>query len=127
MVKYRLKDRELQKKLDVWSKGLFSIALQKSGKEQLHGQSPDVICEFTGLIIGKSEIEAFEEYDPNDWNNFPEVQPPEDVLMRVETTTGRKFCGYYHTFVEGGCWCYQAGTVCPEATSKSVKRFRTWE
>ena len=66
-------------------------------------------------------------YDPNEWNRFPEVEPPEDVLMRVEAEGVRKFCGYYHTFAEGGCWCYEDGTVCPEAISKSVKRYRTWE
>ena len=66
-------------------------------------------------------------YDPNAWNSYPDVTPPEGVLMRVETTTGSKFCGYYHTFAEGGCWCYEDGTVCPEAISKSVKRYRTWE
>lgn len=65
-------------------------------------------------------------YDPNEWNRFPEVKPPEGVLMRVETEGGRKFCGYYHTFAEGGCWCYEDGTVCPEAISKSVERYRSW-
>ena len=76
-------------------------------------------------MLHKEDFEAV--YNSDDWNNYPEVTPPEGVLMRVETEGGRKFCGYYHTFAEGGCWCYEDGTVCPEAISKSVKRYRTWE
>lgn len=28
--------------------------------------------------------EPVKEYDPNNWNNFPEVTPPKDIWMRVE-------------------------------------------
>lgn len=130
MTKYRLKDAELQKKLDVWSKGLFSMALQKSGKEQLNSLGPDVICEFPGLIIDKSEIEVFEEYDPNDWNYFPDVMPPEDVLMRVETVGGDTFRGYFHTFPDGvGRWCCVCFTPrhMPLHETEKVKRYRPWD
>lgn len=147
MTKYRLKDQELQKKLDEISDGEFSKSLHKFdenhfasywGKtifftinedddgeeleESEHIREPQF-----GVWFNIGEIEEVPEYDPNAWNSYPDVTPPESVLMRIETKGGRKFCGYYHTFAEGGCWCYEDGTVCPEAISKSVKRYRTWE
>lgn len=147
MTKYRLKDQELQKKLDEISDGEFSKNLHKFdenhfasywGKtifftinedddgeeleESKHIREPQF-----GVWFNIGEIEEVPEYNPNNWNNYPDVTPPEGVLMRVETTTGSKFCGYYHTFAEGGCWCYEDGTVCPEALSKSVERYRPWE
>lgn len=147
MTKYRLKDQELQKKLDEISDGEFSKNLHKFdenhfasywGKtifftinedddgeeleESKHIREPQF-----GVWFNIGEIEEVPEYNPNNWNNYPDVTPPEGVLMRVETTTSSKFCGYYHTFAEGGCWCYEDGTVCPEALSKSVERYRPWE
>lgn len=126
-MKLRLKDRELQKKLDEISGGCFTEALESIKKPscivfQARNGGPAMSVNLT-----KQDIEQFLEYNPNDWNAFPDVTPPEGVLMRVEAEGVRKFCGYYHTFAEGGCWCYEDGTVCPEAISKSVKRYRTWE
>lgn len=147
MTKYRLKDQELQKKLDEISDGEFSKNLHKFdenhfasywGKtifftinedddgeeleESKHIREPQF-----GVWFNIGEIEKVPEYSPNEWNSYPDVTPPEDVLMRVEAEGVRKFCGYYHTFAEGGCWCYEDGTVCPEAISKSVTRYRSWE
>lgn len=87
-----------------------------------------VLCrDEVDIAFKKIAIDFEEVYDPHAWNDYPEMMPPEGVLMRVETKGGRKFCGYYHTFAEGGCWCYEDGTVCPEAISKSVERYRPWE
>ena len=147
MTKYRLKDQELQKKLDEISDGEFSKNLHKFdenhfasywGKtifftinedddgeeleESEHIREPQF-----GVWFNIGEIEEVPEYNPNEWNSYPDVKPPEGVLMRVETEGGKKFCGFYHTFAEGGCWCYEDGTVCPEALSKSVERYRPWE
>lgn len=135
MTKYRLKDADLQHHLDAISGGDFSMQLNE---QSLDGLSPDLAVRvpYGGrlgylwrfvAVFRVDEILIQKEYDPDDWNDFPDVTPPENVLMRVETTTGSKFCGYYHTFAEGGCWCYEDGTVCPEAISKSVKRYRSWE
>ena len=136
MSKYRLKDQELQKKLDEITDGDFSECLEKGAVDQFcRVGSIGVTCGRFGcngpprlkIDFYLHEYEELKEYNPNDWNSYPDVTPPEGVLMRVETTTGSKFCGYYHTFAEGGCWCYQDGTVCSEATSKSVERYRPWE
>lgn len=127
MTTYRLRDRELQQKLDEISGGCFTESLESIKKPscivfQARNGGPAMSVNLT-----KQDIEQFLEYNPNDWNVFPDVTPPDGVLMRVETEGGRKLCGYYHTFAEGGCWCYEDGTVCPEVISKSVKRYRTWE
>lgn len=129
MTTYRLRDRKLQQKLDELSHGAFSEMLKTMGKFLAQKTATHVQLgesRFT-VTLFKEDFETEPEYDPNDWNVFPNVTPPEGVLMRVETKGGRKFCGYYHTFAEGGCWCYEDGTVCPEAISKSVERYRPWE
>lgn len=121
----RLKDREQQAWLDKMTRSMFAEARNAfmEDAEQIKFDINDKAI----LTIKRDEVENVGEYDPDFWNVYPEVKPPEGVLMRVETGGGRKFCGYYHTFAEGGCWCYEDGTVCPEAISKSVKRYRTWE
>ena len=76
---YRLKDKELQKKLDDISRGEFSQKLNECAK--LNG------------IIGVFEVrfnicgvyvEERQEYNPKSWNDFPAVTPPEGVWMRCE-------------------------------------------
>ena len=127
-MKYRLKDRELQAKLDDLTNGEFSASLKGNIEPTDYYRRFNVDgIGVISVMLNSSCLEERFDYDPRSWNPFPEVTPPEGVLMRVETTTGSKFCGYYHTFAEGGCWCYEDGTVCPEAISKSVKRFRPWE
>lgn len=138
MTKYRLKDQELQKHLDAISGGEFTATIESGSFEfdeddmavvtfgsAMHGT--EIIAGKFSVILDKNETYELAKYNPNNWNNYPDVTPPEGVLMRIETKGGRKFCGYYHTFAEGGCWCYQDGTVCSEATSKSVERYRPWE
>lgn len=133
-MKYRLKDRELQKKLDEISQGDLSDALEvcsaavasalKRGKSTTiwFGVQPKLSLEITSDML-----EAVKEYDPHGWNDFPEVEPPEGVLMRVECHDGRKACAKYRLFIEGGSWCDVNGGAWPEAYSQSVARFRPWD
>ena len=133
-MKYRLKDRGLQKKLDEISKGDLSDALEvcsatvasalKRGKPTTiwFGVQPKLSLEITSDML-----EAVKEYDPHGWNDFPEVEPPEGVLMRVECRDGRKACAKYRLFIEGGSWCDVNGGAWPEAYSQSVARFRPWD
>ena len=139
MTKYRLKDQDLQHHLDAISDGEFSEAL-RSGIEfdkdgfavvpfgfSKHDNNKALITGKFTVTLCKDEVYELADYDPNAWNYFPEVTPPEGVLMRVETKTGRNFCGYYHIYEEGGCWCYDDGILCPRVISESVTRFRPWE
>ena len=46
------------------------------------------------MDIKKKAIRTKEGYDPNAWNNYPEVTPPEGVPLRCEglhVDTGHKF------------------------------------
>lgn len=93
-MKYRLKDRELQEKLDAISGGDFSKKLQDPAKSEegfavAYGDFPEI----NGLrhlsIFLADEIEEVPEYDPNAWNEWPDVTPPEKVLLRAEILTER--------------------------------------
>lgn len=89
-MKYRLKDRDLQRKLDDITAGGFSKVLEKK-------IDVTFFCEeFLFLGAGSIRVRLFEsafeevpEYDPTKWNEWPNVQPPAHVLMRVEILTQR--------------------------------------
>lgn len=76
---YRLKDKELQKRLDELTGGLFSIELANAITF-----SDEKFITLECLRISKSSVEKVVEYNPHAWNDFPDVKPPENVWMRVE-------------------------------------------
>lgn len=139
-MKYRLKDRGLQKKLDEISKGDLSDALEdcsaavasalKRGKPTTiwFGIQPQLSLEITSDML-----EEVREYDPRAWNDYSKVNPPEGVLMRVECHDGSKACAQLRFFErEGFCrpeglWCDIDGTPWPIADSDAVVRFRPWD
>lgn len=139
-MKYRLKDRGLQKKLDEISKGDLSDALEvcsavvasalKRGKPTTiwFGVQPLLSLEITSDML-----EEVREYDPRAWNDYLKVNPPEGVLMRVECHDGSKACAQLRFFErEGFCrpeglWCDIDGTPWPIADSDAVVRFRPWD
>ena len=90
---YRLKDRELQKKLDEISDGDFSARLHKERElikdsfqkePRLHVLWFGEGSQFSAALYADM-LEEVREYDPHGWNAFPEVEPPEGVWMRCET------------------------------------------
>ena len=111
-MKYRLKDRALQEKLDALSNGEFTKNLHSWSEEKDGGESK-IWCSYWGKNIhwetwdemeeetyqGKtpqfevwfyfSDLEEVPEYDPHKWNEWPDVEPPAHVLMRVEILTQR--------------------------------------
>lgn len=134
-MKYRLKDRVLQQKLDELSDGDFSARLHKERElikdsfkkePRLHVLWFGEGSQFSAALYADM-LEEVREYDPHGWNDFPEVEPPEGVLMRVECRDGRKACAKYRLFIEGGSWCDVNGGAWPEAYSQSVARFRPWD
>ena len=145
-MKYRLKDRELQKKLDEATDGEFSRRLQND-RERMDGM---ILIGCMGMIedrrrhnhtklqrmtlcFATDEIEEVAEYDPHGWNDYSKVNPPEGVLMRVECHDGSKACAQLRFFErEGFCrpeglWCDIDGTPWPIADSDAVVRFRPWD
>ena len=94
-VKYRLKDRKLQEKLDAISGGDFSEKLNTEAQKRF---SPvlarevftvyfgdfDALANRFSVLFELNEVEEVPEYDPRRWNEWPDVEPPEGVDMRVE-------------------------------------------
>ncbi len=132
-MKFRLKDRELQKKLDEISKGDLSDALEvcsaavasalKRGKSTTiwFGVQPQLSLEITPAMVEKAH-----EYDPHKWNEYPLVTPPEGVWMRVERCVGGRTCHYAARYVPVGDsedyeWLSEANI------SIDVDRFRPWD
>lgn len=86
MTTYRLRDRKLQQKLDELSHGAFSEMLKTMGRFLVEKPATNIqlgTSRFT-VTLFKEDFEVEPEYDPNDWNIFPDVTPPEGVLMLVE-------------------------------------------
>ena len=88
-MRYRLKNCALQDKLDAISGGDFSKNLQDPAKSEkgfavAYGNFPEI----NGLrhlsLFLADEIEEVPEYDPTRWNEWPGVEPPLDVPLRLE-------------------------------------------
>lgn len=96
-MKYRLKSKELQRKLDEISGGDFSKMTEKF----FDGRTFPITIYFHYVPEGKSgyfkfsatfqadEVEEVREYDPNRWNEWPDVEPPRHKLLRTEILTER--------------------------------------
>ena len=75
MTTYRLRDRKLQQKLDELSHGAFSEMLKTMGRFLVKKQATNVQLgesRFT-VTLFREDIEIAPEYDPNDWNAYPDV------------------------------------------------------
>lgn len=135
-MKYRLKDRGLQEKLDEISNGDFSAQLERESHLISKRRSAYVIWfgkPTMALTITVGMREEVHEYNPRAWNDYSKVNPPEGVLMRVECHDGSKACAQLRFFErEGFCrpeglWCDIDGTPWPIADSDAVVRFRPWD
>nr|DAL15775.1 MAG TPA_asm: hypothetical protein [Caudoviricetes sp.] len=136
MIRYKLKDRELQAAYEKCLKDFdhhLQIACEGFDDEEetvvLHH-----LCKMTDkpliaweLTISKKEIEPVEEYDPHAWNNYPKVTPPEGVLMRIEGQYAKRpELEYYGALMYlEGAWHF-ADTV-EIADNVIVERFRPWD
>lgn len=141
MTKYRLKDDELSKKLDEITGGDFSKQLASAKWTIIngHGQFYIDAGAFSDwkhgrirFFFSEKEIEEFEEYDPDDWNNFPAVTPPENVKMRVEVIFSNPQPGELMAY--SGCAIFNGSHFVDLNTKKGIRvnnwddvRFRPWE
>lgn len=149
MTKYRLKDQELQKHLDAISDGDFSRQIEghlqnikgrgttDADYRLFFGELPgryEIVNRFS-MLLYEHEIEVFEEYDPNDWNVYPDVTPPEGVMMRcIIKTPGRnldgpepelpKICARTSGVWDGRRWHFFGHGDLREGCTVE---FRTWE
>lgn len=141
MGKYRLKDQELQKRLNELTNGDFTRQLEQNSQSCLiFGEEPGIEVSFGDLEGGyryraaflKSEVVGFgvTPYNPNRWNSFPETTPPENVLMRVERTefgSDRNGKG----ITQRDCSIFRKGEwvdpVVGYPMSMKIGRFRPWD
>lgn len=128
---FRLKDKNLQVQLDALSDGDFSKRLQHANHddgmifvefgEKL--ESPGFDLHRFNLAFFDDEVKEIHRYNPHGWNAFPEVEPPEGVLMRVECNQ-MKTCLVF----ENGKWRYPSGESFENYEfTFPVKRFRPWD
>lgn len=136
-MKYRLKDSELQRKLDALSdENRFSDHLQREC-ESVKKWGSTFIQVFFGPVaepFGMSftanfrlcDIEEVREYDPHKWSEYPEVTPPEGVWMRVEWREGVELRRGVARYVAWGdnkefVWMSDKRII------REVDRFRPWD
>lgn len=119
-MKYRLKDAVLQKKLDELSDGALSRNLAE------HDGST-VSCR---VFISADLLEPDGEFNPNGWNDFPTVRPPEGVPMCVEGVNGLGITKYFRGCFLNGKWYGAPSSSFSSAIDTNdlaVKRFKPWE
>lgn len=142
---WHLKDRDFEKKLNETSRQnhTFSDSLNeivsRISKEDLEsavgfvvdfhriGPKGDVLTHCQ-LEISKDEVENIPDYNPYDWNKFPETTPPTNVLMRLEITrvTSHSQHTYHNAAIFlGGRWRYGRNYI--EIKDGDDVRFRPWE
>ena len=94
-MKYRLKNKELQKQLDEISNGDFSQKLETEARRRFVGLlNREIVSVYYGdfdalanrfsAIFEIDEVEEIPEYNPGKWNEWPDVTPPVEVPMRCE-------------------------------------------
>lgn len=134
---FRLKDKNLQVQLDALSDGDFSKRLQHANHddgmifvefgEKLESPGFDLhrfnLAFFDDEVKEIHKVKEIHRYNPHGWNAFPEVEPPEGVLMRVECNQ-MKTCLVF----ENGKWRYPSGESFENYEfAFPVKRFRPWD
>ena len=119
-MKYRLKDAILQKKLDELSDGALSRNLAECG-------GGTTSCR---VFISADLLEPDGEFNPNGWNDFPAVRPPEDIPMCVEGENGLGITKFFRGYFRNGKWYVAASSSFSgelDANDVAVKRFKPWE
>ena len=119
---WKLKDRELQKKLDEFSNGELNKRLSESI------DPTDFFLTFTvedGVTIRLGlDARALipNNYNPHKWNRFPDVTPPEGVPMRAQFL-------HYDCLMKGCYAVYKKGRWMNEygrEDDREIVWFRPW-
>lgn len=138
VMKYELKNKLLQEQLNSLSDGDF---IKRLNEQTLDGCSPDLAfsvkfgktvgnyCHRFSIAFQVNEILIHKEYNPHNWNVFPDVTPPEGVPLRIEIRrvkdnyeTVQRFCGYY----KGSIWYDDKGWLISIDEGDDVQ-FKSWE
>lgn len=133
---YQLKNKELQSKLEDLTGGKFVDALNRwieyyknQGLEGIQVNFSDKWNNFNRFTLYLDDDDIEFPYNPKAWNNFPEVTPPQGVMMRVELSCndiGDRLYGAYWN-PEANSWVFADGECMSEYENKCVVRFRLWD
>lgn len=139
MIRYELNDKKRQAALEKVFPG-FGRALQVACKNEFDDEFSHVCVQLNRdgdvfyddeVCVKKSAIRAKRVYDPNAWNKYPEVTPPEDISLRCEghdRDTGRPFRAILR-YLDGG-FCFDSTdprlyrSLFPGMV---IDRFRPWD
>lgn len=139
---WHLRDRDFEKKLNEKAPPILNfttalnVRMARISSEALKNTlsvfvefqrvgTAGVIHEHNVIEFSINEIEEVIEYNPNGWNNYPDVTPPESVMMRVDCFNESGLLihscrGYWN----GQCWMTWNGYKLDDA---QTIRFRPWE
>lgn len=141
MIRYELKDKErqaaLEKALPVFKKMLQHACENRRPEYFDEHKSVAVFYSTVDGTWGSGEwmielptddIEVIKEYDPNKWNNYPEVMPPEGVWMRCEgAADDGRILRDAAIFLFGKWRWREVSTEDGMVMPTNVKRFRPWD
>ena len=129
----RLKDQSLQERLDSFSNGKFSKELEECA-DDIHSEC--IVIELDkyddvelSVFVRPPALEKIPEYNPNEWNKFPEVTPPEGVWMRVDFEDGKGSKARYSKSGDEYFWFAGNGMAFSKnmLIANPINRFRPWE
>ena len=137
-MKVRLKDRELQRRLDEISGGDFSEKLNFYRRDLIGGmfevffKDPSEPSRNFHVCMANADLEVVPEYDPYAWNYWPDVTPPEGLRCAIEFQwKASTSCGK----MQRTCWTWRKGAWRwsdgrpvggPVEDDKKNIRFRPW-
>ena len=134
---WHLKDRELEEKL-LAIDPKFVSRLDKVTKDALEFEGKGFLVAgveavevwykdevLFALDFSITELKEVEDYNPNDWNEFPKITPPVDVVMRVEFRASSEGTKAYW---DGTDWrrCRNKGFSWDPVIEKDIDRYRPW-
>lgn len=122
MKRYELKDKEkqrmLEKLLPDFDQKLRWAYSEGSNREM--GGIDDLVT--IRIHFRLDDVELVEAYDPNKWNDYPEVTPPEGVPLYVEASWFCEAVLRGKLVFKHGEWFFPSGE--PFISGASVTRFR---
>lgn len=130
---WHLKDRYLEKSL-LKTDPQFLEKLNKAYEAAFEGTDADTEIE---IVLNKGvsytanistlTLEKRPDYNPNTWNAYPDVDPPEGVMMQIIEEVGngilRRTCALFND----GNWAYEYDGEPSYSCRSDVKFFRPWE
>lgn len=130
---WHLKDRYLEKSL-LKTDPQFLEKLNRAYEAAFEGTDADIEVE---IVLNKGvsytanistlTLEKRPDYNPNTWNAYPDVDPPEGVMMQIIEEVGngilRRTCALFND----GNWTYEYDGEPGYSCRSDVKFFRPWE